>query len=66
MPDLKSRIKLAGRNGVRIIPEDLNDPHGKQTIKIFENNIWHVLMDSVDKKRAENLVSESINRVILG
>jgi len=63
---LRSKVKELGREKVRIIPEDVSKPFGNQAIELFEGGSWRVVAKGIDKTRAEKIVSESINRVILG
>lgn len=60
-------IKKAGKSNVRIIPmAGQSITEGEYQIEINNNGIWSPVLTSVKKQIAEQIVSQALNRVILG
>jgi len=63
------KIKAKGAKNVRIVPmtgQSISD--GDYQIELMEagSNNWQPLVSGIKKKMAEDLVSQAINKVILG
>ena len=61
------RIKKAGTNNVRAVP--MPGHHvldGQHQIEVRENAAWAPILTGVSKRIAEDLISQAVNRVILG
>lgn len=64
--NLKEKLKNAGRQNVRVLPENEKEPFGSQLVQINENGTWTTIMVVPSRIQAENMLSESVNRIILG
>lgn len=61
------RIKKAGANNVRVTPcPGQHVQTGQHQIEICEDNSWIVVAVCPNKKIAEDIVSQAVNKVILG
>ena len=60
------RIKQAGSTGVRAVPMP-NQPvaDGDYQIEVMDNG-WIPIMTGIKKKIAEDIISQAVNKVILG
>lgn len=61
------KIKAAGVNNVRVVPcPGANVQTGEYQIEINAAGSWNVVATCPNKKIAEDIVSQAINRTILG
>lgn len=61
------RIKKVGVKNVRVVPMDGQSiTGGLHKIEIKDNGIWTTVLEGIQKKIAEDLVSQAVNKVILG
>lgn len=66
LTEVVAKIKSAGKDKVRIVAEDSNQPMAKQLIQVMENGCWVTILSSPEKQLAEKVVGQAVNRVILG
>lgn len=61
------KIKQVGANNVRVVPcPGANIQTGQYQIETCERNSWSIIATCPNKKIAEDIVSQAINRTILG
>ena len=61
------RIRKAGLASVRSVPMAGESPlSGKYQIEILENGSWTAIAGGMNRKMCEDVVSQALNRVILG
>jgi len=60
------RIKQAGSTGVRSVPMPNQPIDGDYQIEILTEGNWTPLVTGINKKTAEDIISQATNRVILG
>jgi len=61
------KIRNAGSAGVRNVPmKGENTLNGKYQIEILENGVWTAVACGMNRKMCEDVVSQALNRVILG
>ena len=61
------KIKAAGANNVRVVPCVGQNVHsGQYQIEVNESGSWNIVATCPNKKIAEDIVSQAINRTILG
>lgn len=61
-----SRIKGKDRREVRSVPQNPMEPFGKQLLQILESNGWMTLVEVDDRKTADTVLSQAVNRTICG
>jgi uncharacterized metal-binding protein len=61
------KIKKVGSSNVRVIPMD-GQPAltGLHKIEIRDQGVWITIVEGVQKRMAEDIVTQAINKVILG
>jgi len=61
------KIKQAGSSCVRAVPmPNQNVLSGDYQIEVKTNDVWAPIVVGVNKKIAEDIISQATNRVILG
>lgn len=61
------KIKEAGAANVRAVPmAGQNVQSGSYQIEVKTNQIWEVVAECPNKKIAEDIISQAVNKVILG
>lgn len=61
------KIKAVGANNVRVVPCPGQNVHtGEHQIEVNNDGSWSVIATCPTKKIAEDIVSQAVNRVILG
>ncbi len=61
------KIKVVGSKNVRAIPmEGQSINEGDYQIEIKANGAWVTIVAGVKKKMAEDIISQAVNKVILG
>jgi hypothetical protein len=61
------KIKAAGSSNVRSVPmEGQNVQSGKYQIEIKEGGSWVSIAECPNKKMADDIISQAVNRTILG
>ena len=60
------KLKGQDRASIRIIPEDIRSPFGKQLIQLLERGSWNTVISMDDRKTAEGVVSQVSNRTMFG
>jgi len=61
------KIKKVGASNVRVVPmpnQSIKD--GDHQVEIKEGSNWLPIVTGIKKQMAENLVSQAVNKVILG
>ena len=67
MNEATQKIKKAGKNNVRTVPmAGQSIQGGDYQIEVRNNDNWTPVVTGVQKSVAESIVSQAINRVILG
>ncbi len=59
-------IKQAGAARARAVPMLGHNLDGQHQIEIMEGGTWSIIAQGLSKKMAEDLIRQSLNRVILG
>jgi hypothetical protein len=61
------KIKEVGAANVRAVPmAGQNVQNGSYQIEIRKNDTWEVVAECPNKKIAEDIISQAVNKVILG
>jgi len=61
------KIKQVGSQNVRSTPMPGEDVvNGKYQIEVNENGVWSAIAIGVSKRIAEDIISQAVNRTILG
>ena len=61
------KIRKVGSANVRNVPmEGESTLNGKYQIEILENGTWTAIAGGMNRKMCEDVVSQALNRVILG
>lgn len=61
------KIKKVGVNNVRVVPMDGQSvKDGLHKIEIKDGGIWTTVLEGMHRRMAEDLVSQAVNKVILG
>lgn len=66
MNEAVTRIKKAGSSKVRAVPISGGNIDGDYQIEVMEDAGWVAVVSGLKKAMAEDLISQSLNRVLLG
>ena len=61
------KIKKAGSTNVRVVPMDGQAAlTGMHKIEIKDQGIWITIVEGIQKRMAEDMVTQAVNKVIFG
>ena len=61
------KIKRAGATNVRVVPMDGQSAiSGMHKIEVKDQGTWFVVVEGIQKKMAEDIITQATNKVILG
>ena len=61
-----AKIKAVGATNVRSVPMPGHTPSGQYQVEIKENAVWVPIVTGLNKRMAEDIITQATNRVILG
>jgi len=61
-----AKIKAVGATNVRSVPMPGNTPSGQYQVEIKENAVWVPIVTGLNKRMAEDIITQATNRVLLG